>query len=172
MITQLLKLELEQYILDNYEPIIDEELSYCVNEIPHPGVNKPLPRMAKPHPSGHFEAPSFKETELTFQEALLKYIDDKGLTDVEVYKSAEIDRRHFSKIRSNKHYAPRKDTVIKFCLSLSLSIEESKDLLEKAGYALSKSLMRDIIIEFCIRKHIYTLMEVNEFLYDNNQPIL
>lgn len=114
----------------------------------------------------------FEEVELTFQETLLKHIDRRELNDVDVYKKAFIDRRHFSKIRSNKDYAPSKDTVIKLIFALELGTRNAKDLLEKAGYALSRSSKRDLIFDFCIRKHIYDLMDINQLLLEYEQPLL
>jgi hypothetical protein len=86
-----------------------------------------------------------------FQEYLFMLIDRKGLTDPEVYKKANIDRKHFSKIRSNPDYMPSKRTALALALSLELSLDETKDLLARAGLALSPSILFDIIIEYCIK---------------------
>lgn len=100
----------------------------------------------------------------TFSTRLLKYIDESGMPDSEVYKKAGIDRRHFSKIRSNKDYQPRKQTVMALGLALKLKLCQMSEMLELAGFSLSSSDTGDLIIKFCIEKGKYDLMEVNEVL--------
>ncbi|MEA4853256.1 MAG: XRE family transcriptional regulator [Christensenella sp.] len=97
---------------------------------------------------------------VTFSEKLFQYIDQKIMIDTYVYKKAGIDRRHFSKIRS-KTYHPGKGTVILLGLALELNLPEIKDLLDSAGYSLSKSSTADLIIEFCIINHVYNVMDIN-----------
>lgn len=100
----------------------------------------------------------------TFSTRLLKYIDELGVIDTTIYKAAGIDRRHFSKIRSNRDYKPSKPTVISLCLALNLSPDKADDLLKLAGYSLSCSETADLVVMFCIEKGIFNLMEVNEAL--------
>lgn len=101
----------------------------------------------------------------SFSDKLLEIIRTKNLNEVEVYKKANIDRRHFSKIRSNKDYRPTKDTVILLCLSMQLSHEEAKDLLTRAGFALSKSSKQDLIAEYFFIRKIYNIHLYKETLY-------
>ena len=108
----------------------------------------------------------------TFVDRLLFYINKKGVRDSEVYKAAQVDKRLFSKMVSNREYKPAKDTAIAFALALELSLDEVNDLLSRAGYAFSHSNKRDIIIEFFFREKIYNLIDANEVLYSLNQKII
>lgn len=104
----------------------------------------------------------------SFHDQLFRYIDMSGMTDVEVYKRANIDRKLFSKIRSNPAYHPRKDTI----LALQLSLDEVIDLLCRAEYALSPSRKTDLIVKFFIEKGIYDIYVINEALDKYGEPIL
>lgn len=108
----------------------------------------------------------------TFQEKLLKTIDAKGLTDAQVYTKANIDRRLFSKIRCNKDYKPSKATALALAIALGLDLDETTDLLGRAGLALSPSSKADLIVKFCIINGIYNIIDVNSILYEYDQPLL
>ena len=108
----------------------------------------------------------------TFQQYLFMLIDRRGLSDPEVYKKANIDRKHFSKIRSNVDYTPSKKTALALAVALELSLDETKDLLSRAGLALSPSIMSDRIIEYCIEKGYYDIYEINCILFKYDQPTL
>ena len=110
--------------------------------------------------------------EETFQTKLFKYIDDKNLKDSDVYNKVNIDRRLFSKIRSNKDYHPSKETIILFGLALELNESEIVDLLESASYSLPMNTTFDLIIRFCFIERIYDINKVNEFLYDYKCKLL
>lgn len=107
-----------------------------------------------------------------FQKLLFKYIDNKGLKDSEVYNNAYIDRRLFSKIRSNELYHPSKETVIALAASLNLNTKELEELLDSASYSLPKNNKFDLIIRFCFEKKIYNIDMINEFLYDHKCNLL
>ncbi|KSU64437.1 hypothetical protein AS034_00935 [[Bacillus] enclensis] len=100
-----------------------------------------------------------------FNQVLFQYIDEKGVGDSVIYKKAGLDRRHFSKIRSNPAYQPKKATLISLALALELNSDDTEDLLSAAGYSLSDSDKFDLIIQFCLEKEIYDLQSVNEILH-------
>ena len=102
--------------------------------------------------------------ELTFSQTLLRLIDSRSLTDVEVYKAAKVDRRVFSKLRSNDDYQPSRPTAIRLCLALSLSPLDAMLLLEKAGLCLSPSSKEDLVVYYCLEHGIYDVDDVNDAL--------
>ena len=108
----------------------------------------------------------------TFSQKLLSLIDQKDYRDAEVYHRANLDRRHFAKIRSNPAYAPKKNTVLALCIALRLDLQESEDLLRRAGYAFSPCSHADLIVRYFIEHGRYDIFDINEALFYHDLPLL
>ena len=137
---------------------------------------------AKPKKAASFSLPFSKakpslaellaETDAGFSETLLKLIDRTGKKDSEIYSKANVSRQHFSKIRNNPDYKPTKATAIAFAIALELNLEQTRDLIGRAGYALTNSSKFDVIIMYFIRERNYNLFDINAALFEFDQSLL
>lgn len=112
------------------------------------------------------------EPDESFSECLIRMIDEKGLLDPEVYKKANIDRKHFNHIINTKNYRPKKETAVALAIGMKLNIKETNTLLERAGFILSRSSKFDLIIKYCIENKIYDIYAINEILFEEDQKTL
>lgn len=112
-----------------------------------------------------FKAELENTVEKSFSDSLFEYIDIKKISDIEFYKSANLDRRLFSRIRTNKDYQPSRNTAILLAIALELELKEAEKFIAKAGYALGNSSKRDLIIKYFIENRIYDIKMLNEVLF-------
>ena len=154
--------------LRDMEPVCDASVCEEADEAIEPILSMP---MAAPKRTKSLDK-ALGQIDESFSEMLLRKIDEKGMTDAQCYKKANIDRKLFSKIRSDKLYKPSKPTAIAFAIALELSLDETKDMLMKAGFALSHSNKFDIIIEYFIENENYIVFEINEALFAFDQSLL
>ncbi len=183
-----LRSDIESYIDDHY---VDEHLDrnrrreYNRPWAPQPMISQDMARESQKPRKDHEQIHSLQsiyETgledklefpkEKTFSEALLSLVDAKGMTDAETYKRSNIDRRLFSKIRSNATYAPSKSTVLALTIGLRLSVQDAQDLLARAGFAFSPCDTRDLIVRYFLEKGDHDIARVNAALYDFDQSLL
>ncbi|NYE08345.1 hypothetical protein F4694_005189 [Bacillus niacini] len=163
MFNQGLLVELQSYVDTHLQPIFHELKLYSAEEriISEEIQNVDLEEFIK------------IKRQPTFNQTLFRYIDKKGASDADIYKRAGMDRRHFSKIRSNPEYKPGKNTVIALALALELTKKETDKLLSSAGYSLSDSDTFDLVIQFCLEKKIYNFYDINQALdYFSLNPLL
>lgn len=165
-----MKEKLQEYITKNYLPDIKVR-SKKSNIITNDLDNK---KLSKAYNTNEYQTSKIDNfinksiTNTSFQELLFKYIDERNLKDSDVYNKVHIDRRLFSKIRSNNQYHPSKDTIILLGLSLKLNEKEIEELLNSASYSLPKNNIYDLIIRFCFVEEIYDIKEINELLATYN----
>ena len=131
-----------------------------------------MPCAPMPTPKAASLADMLKQADAGFTETLLDLIDRSGKKDSEIYKKANLSKQHFSKIRNNPDYKPTKPTAIALALALELDLEQTKDLIGRAGYALTNSSKFDLIIRYFIEQGNHNIIEINMALYEFDQPLL
>lgn len=159
---------IDQHYVDAHQPKSRDLLGVESETLAYAAPPMPMPMMA---PSAALDD-LIEQLDEPFSDTLLKLIDAEGKTDVEVYKRANIDRKLFSKIRKGHGYTPRKPTILALAIALELTLPETDDLLKRAGYALSHASKFDVIVEYFIVNGRYDIFEINEVLFQYNQPLL
>lgn len=157
---QELKQEIQYYLNDNL--IENDDIFYDIPILGGPTIFY----------QSSLDDDFWEDLEPTFSQTLFRFIKEKGISETECYKNANLDRRLFSKIRSNNDYQPHKNTVFALIIGLKLNLNEAEELLDCAGYSISHSLKFDMILEYLIGKQIYDILLVNEILDSFDCPIL
>ena len=164
-----IKSELQNYIEENY---IEDVEDFAYSEPPPAGRSFMGGILLYALPQINFQQMLDEEKGETFSEMLLRLISDSGEKNSAVYKRANIDRRHFSKIAGNANYRPSKETALAFAIALHLDFDTTQEFLATAGYTLTKNNLADVIITFFIERKIYDINLLNEYLYEYKQPLL
>ena len=152
------------------EPVGEAAEEAAEEGFAHPGAGD-VPSYASEHKKTSLED-AVNNLGESFQARLLRMIDERGMSDPEVYKRANVDRKLFSKIRCSEDYIPKKKTIVALAIALRLNMDDTRDLLASAGLMLTNNSKADVIVSFCIENGIYDIFEVNALLFKFRQPIL
>lgn len=164
---------ISSYIDENYVDIYSKSICSAANAQRRRKACLATEEMAMPCMAAPMSLDDMlKQQDAGFTETLLRRIDGTGKKDSEVYKKANLSKQHFSKIRNNKDYKPTKATAIALAIALELNLEETRDLIGRAGYALTNSSKFDLIVRYFIEQGNYSIMDINMALYEFDQPLL
>ncbi len=163
-----IKSELQQYIEENY---IHDVEDFAYSAPPPAGALRCIV-CACALPQINFQQMLDEERGETFSEMLMRLVRESGEKNSDIYKRANIDRRHFSKILCNTNYRPSKETALAFAIALHLDFDTTQEFLATAGYTLTKNNLSDVIITFFIKRKIFDINLVNEYLYEYKQALL
>jgi hypothetical protein len=170
-LTDALRAGLAAYLEANYRPkrTLEKKMAYSCQSDCAPMAACSVQEKAPVRQSlGEW----LKKADAGFSETLLKHIDQSGKKDAEIYNRANLSRQHFSKIRNNPGYRPTKPTALALAIALELDLEQTKDLIGRAGYALTNSSKFDLIVMYFIEQRHYDLNDINEALYEYDQSLL
>lgn len=158
--------------MQNISQINFEEIdSYIKNEFHYESYESSL-EIKSPIPNYGLINDFIQQSDDILQDNIRKIILSKQLDEVEVYKKADIDRKLFSKIRTQPDYHPNKNTLLKLCLAMNLDTDETENLLKSAGYSLSKSLRSDLILRYCFCHQIFDVITVNQILNHYGEKVI
>ena len=162
----------DDYVDEHDEDFYDNECLMKCEQAAPPRAPISAPLASNSVSVGQSLSDFLNEQDRSFREMLFDLIDESGMTDVECYRKANVDKRTFSKIKSNKDYRPSKHTIIAFAISLRLDLETTQELLATVGFTLSKSTVFDKIIRYFIINQNYDIFEINEALFEFDQVLL
>ena len=177
-LTETMRRGLEAYLAANYRPPRENfreprpmEMYRQADCAPMAAPARKKPALAIPNLTGRLRE-LLEKTDAGFSETLLRLIDESGKKDSEIYGKANLSRQHFSKIRSHRDYRPTKPTALALAIALELDLEQTRDLIGRAGYALTGSSKFDVIVMYFIENRHYDMGDINDALYAFDQSLL
>lgn len=168
--------DLEKYIAENYVESFEDEDSAEICGLPEEDLGYGFGTFSAPRECMAYAARSLEDVvgnlEKSFMELVFSFADEKGFSDTEVQKKANIDRKAFSKLKCGTTKNPSKSTALAFAVALELNLDETKDLLSRAGFALSPCSKMDLIVQYFIERNVYDIDAINIALYEHGEQTL